>query len=453
MKKILIYLLFVALMFSCIACSGETTEAPTGSNSVVDGGNSVVENTAAPTDGENNDLGSESRGERVTFGKLETEDIRNLCLATDKCFVYYEDSRFGGYGIADYDNVILAEANYSNFEKVNDKLVLWNTRQLVVYNTDGERLYKIQCSDEGRGFDANMDASDRYYYLVEIIEENEYENMDVYGTTLYTYEGEEVCSFTGSLRTYPNEQGFMLASTNRATTNAVIDISGNELQLTTDGQKIVSFSIHQEGDVYGGAYLFGTKYARFDSITVENGEEQYDISGIIDANTKTVTLLDESIRLYDCNNDYVIAVVTDENDNKTYGLYTDGFGELAINLSEHPVLSDYGLHDAKFFSREKGYILLTLTDGHYAVIDTNGEIIISATEGNIPFLTKSNYLSDNDCYPFETDDGYGIANLSGDIVIPCGQYRGMTEFIQGYAVANGETIINDKGEVILSIAQ
>lgn len=456
MKKSIIFLLLAALMLVCVACSNDTAQLSNSGDTTTEGGNSVVE-TTAPVNDENAGSDTESGGQRVTFGKLEEEDVAGLYLATDQCFVYREDSRFGGYGAADYDGYILAKAKYSNYEMVGDKLVFWNTSELVVYNTNGERLYQVSPAEGDEGFSANMDASDVYYCLDRVVEEHEYEHMNEYGSTLYTYDGNEVCSFKGTLRTYPNEDGFFLASTNRSTTNAVIDMNGNELELTAaDGRKIDSFSIHQEGDVYGGAFLFGTKYGRFDKITFENGDEQYNVSGVIDAATKTVTLLDDNVRLYDCNSDYVIAVVTDGNGDKIYGLYTDGFGELVINLSEHQALGGYSLHDAKFFSREKGYILLTLSDDgddYYAIIDTNGEVIVSATEGYVPFLTKSDYLSDNGYYPFATEDGNGVADLSGNIIIPCGQYQGMTSFIRGHAVVNGTSVINDKGDVVFSLPQ
>ena len=451
MKKSIILVLLTVLMFTLVACGENTNQAANGGNSVQGGSDSMGE-TTAPSNGENTQ--TETSGQRVTFGKLDNGDVERIWLATDQCFVYREDSRFRGYGVADYDGNILAEADYSNYEMVGDKIILWNTRKLVVYNTDGELLEKISVDAENGEFDSNMDASDQYYYLDYMVQEQEYEHMDVYGTTLYNLSGSEVCSFIGTLRTYPNEDGFFLASTNRDTTNAVIDMSGTELKLTAaDGRKIDSFSIHQQGDVYGGAFLFGTQYGRFDSILFENGEEQNDVSGIIDASTKTVRILDENVRLYDCNSDYVIAVVTNENGDEVYGLYEEGFGKMVINLSEHPALAGHGLHDAKFFSREKGYILLSLKGDYHAIIDTNGEVIVSATEGFVPFRTNSDYLSDNGCYFFETDDGMGVTNLSGDAVIPCGQYKDITPFIHGYAVVEGTSIINDQGNVVYSISE
>ncbi len=452
MKKMIVCVLLASLVLSCIACKESSQQQVNQGSSEVQGGESVGGNESVEGNdslGEetgNDNSGSEGEGQKVTYGKLEENEVVQIYAATDKCFLYFAKS-FNSYsvGLADYEGNILAKAKYTSGDIVEDSIVLWQSKELVVYDLDGNLLHTITTTEEDGLFKANMASSESYYSLESGVEENV--------STLYNMDGQKICTFHGVLRTYPNEDGFFLATTNKSGTNAMIDLQGNELKFTTsDGIGVESFAIHQQSDVYGGAFLFGTKYASFDEIVLANGDEM-SCYGVIDVAAKNIRFLDKSVRLYDYNKDYVLAVVKDDAGKESYGLYSDGFGELVLDLSNHEVVGEYGLHDAKFFSREKGYILLSLKGNYHAIIDTKGNVIVDATEGYIPFLTNSNYLSDSGYYPFATDDGNGVRDLEGNIMIPCGQYQGMSGFIRGHAVVNGTTVIDAKGNVIYSIPE
>lgn len=462
MKKMIVCALLASLVLSCTACKESVNQQVNQGGSVeqgsseIQGGESAEGNDSLGEGTGNDDNTSEGEGQRVTYGKLEEDEVVGIYYATDKCFLYAAEAfRSYKYGIADYEGNVLAKAEYINADLVEDSIILWKSGQMVVYNFDGELVHTVNTSEEYEPFDVSTKVSDLYYCLEKLTKESEAgEHMDEYETIMCTYDGQQVCSFNGILRTFPNEDGFFLATTNRSTTNAVIDMQGNELKFTTsDGIGVESFEIHQQSDVYGGAFLFGTKYASFDEIVLENGEEMSGY-GIIDVSTKTITLLDKSVRLYDYNNDCVLAVVKDDAGNEKYGLYFDGFGKLILDLSSHEVVSEYGLHDAKFFSREKGYILLTLKGNYYAIIDMNGNVIVDATEGYVPFNGDSNYLSDNGLYPFaNAEDKKGVADLEGNIIIPCGQYESMSRMIKGHAVVNGTSVIDVDGNVLYSIPE
>ncbi len=456
MKRITSVFMVFLVLLSLAACSSaqSSQEQPNQNES------------GAASEGQNSASGGneeETGGQKVTFGTLDVKDVSALNFATDKCFVYTEDSFASNYGIADYEGNILAKAKYTNFEYVENKLILWRSDELVVYNTEGERLCCVSPAEGDKPFSQNMSAHATYYYTErEIIMPETAARENAYVTTVFSYDGKKVCSFEGVLRTYPCKDGFLLASTNRSTTNAIIDLTGAQLSISTsDGKKVEFFKIHQEGDVYGGALLFGTKYLRFDEIVFEGGGEMHEVSGVFDMTSKTVKLLEEGTFLYDCNDSYVIARYENESsadEDDTYRLYTDGYGSLAIDLSKHDALNGYRLSDAKFFSREKGYILLSLKkdyQSYYAIMDVNGKMIVNITEGYVPFLTDGNYLADDDLYPFasNTVNGKGVRDLSGNTLIACGEYQSMSQFVKGHAVVNGNTVINSKKEVIYSIQE
>ena len=455
MKRAIATFLAILALLSFSACSSKQSskELPNQNES------GASEDKSSANSGSKEETG----GQKVTFGILDVKDVSALNLATDKCFVYTEDSFASNYGIADYEGNILAKAKYTNFEYVENKLILWRSDELVVYNTEGERLYCVSPAEGDKTFSQNMSAHATYYYTERVITLPESASSNnPYITTVFTYDGKEVCSFEGVLRTYPSKDGFLLATTNRDTTNAIFDLTGTPLSLSTaDGKKVESFKIHQEGDVYGGALLFGTKYLRFDEIVLEGGGEMHEVSGVLDVASKTVKILEAGTFLYDCNDGYVIARYQNENntaEDDTYCLYADGYSSLVIDLSNHDALNGYRLNDAKFFSREKGYILLSLTkdyQSYYAIMDVNGKMIVNITEGYVPFLTDSNYLADDNLYPFASNsvNGKGVRDLSGNTLIACGEYQSMSQFVKGHAVVNENTVINSKKEVIYSIAE